>query len=266
MKPDAMKPEAMKFHAMKSDAIPLTLVPHAGSPRSRGPRLRATVRGRIGAAAPALLAVSAALLGGCSIFDRPAPTASHFLLDVPAQPRAEGAALGSLVVRRATAISPYDSRGFVYRLANGEWRVDTYNGFLTEPTDMVSDAMMRGFEQCGRFALVTGPGFTSATDYAAETVMEAFYADFSDPARPMAVVQLRTYITDRSGGGAGVLQTLVVEARVPLPDGTPRGVSEGMSGAVGQAIAQLVAKLPAAAWPRGATRAPFADAAAPVAR
>lgn len=248
---------------MKPHANSIKIVLPEGPLRARPSHLCAAVRACIRASAPAVLAASAVLLGGCSMFDRPAPTASHFLLDVPAQTRAEGASLGSLVVRRATAISPYDSRGFVYRLANGEWRVDAYNGFLTEPTDMVSDAMMRGLEQSGRFGLVSGPGFTATTDFAAETVMEAFYADFTDPARPIAVVQLRTYITDRSGGVGSVLQTLSADARVPLPDGSPRGVSEGMSAAVGQAIAQLVAKLPAATWPRTAKRDAFADAATP---
>jgi ABC-type uncharacterized transport system auxiliary subunit len=231
---------------MKPNATLATHAPQWPCPQS-------SVRRRRVARVPLAAALAAAaLLGGCSMFDRPAPTASHFLLDVPAQPRAEGAVLGSIVVRRATAISPYDARGFVYRLANGEWRIDAYNGFLTEPSDMISDALMRGLGQTGRFGLVSGPGFVATTDFALETVVEAFYADFSDPARPAAVVQLRSYVTDRSGGVGSVLQSLSADARVALPDGSPRGVSQGMSAAVGEAIARLVAQLPDGPWARAA--------------
>ena len=102
------------------------------------------------------LALSASLLGGCNMFDRNAPTASNYLLAPPAQAKVEGPLLGTIVVRPASAIRPYDNKGFVYKLANGQWRVDGYNGFLAGPPDMIADALMRACEVSGRFNVVTG--------------------------------------------------------------------------------------------------------------
>ena len=63
------------------------------------------------------LALSASLLGGCNMFDRNAPTASNYLLAPPAQAKVEGPLLGTIVVRPASAIRPYDNKGFVYKAA-----------------------------------------------------------------------------------------------------------------------------------------------------
>ena len=109
------------------------------------------------------LALSASLLGGCNMFDRNAPTASNYLLAPPAQAKVEGPLLGTIVVRPASAIRPYDNKGFVYKLANGQWRVDGYNGFLAGPPDMIADALMRACEVSGRFNVVTGSGLATQT-------------------------------------------------------------------------------------------------------
>ena len=202
---------------------------------------------RIGRAALVGLAGLVALApAACSIFDRSAPSATHFLLVPPPQAKAEGAPLGSVIVRRASVVNPYDVRGFVYRLANSEWRIDAYNGFIAEPADMITDALMRGFERSGRFGVVAGLGLAASTDLAAETLVEEFFVDFSPKlAKPTAMVHMRTLLVDRRSGRGGVLATLRAHAEVPLADGSPQAVCDALSLAVGQAVAQVVAQLPA---------------------
>jgi ABC-type uncharacterized transport system auxiliary subunit len=214
---------------------------HACSrPFSRAPRLHPRF-------APArLCAVAAALLlGACNVFDREAPSASHFLLAPPVQAKAEGATLGSIVVRGASAVKPFDAQGFVYKLSNGQWRIDAYNGFLASPPDMVTEALVRACAQSGRFATVAAAGVATQTDLALETVVQDFYADFTDRAAPFAVVQLRTYVLDRRSGRGQVLRQLDGKASEPLVDGSPKAVVDALSVATAEAIAAIVTQLPA---------------------
>lgn len=191
------------------------------------------------------LALSASLLGGCNMFDRNAPTASNYLLAPPAQAKVEGPLLGTIVVRPASAIRPYDNKGFVYKLANGQWRVDGYNGFLAGPPDMIADALMRACEVSGRFNVVTGSGLATQTDLAAETLVEEFFVDFTDVSRPVALVRLRTYVINRRTGRSEVLAMLIGSGSVPLANDSPGAVADALSAATGIAIAQVIAALPA---------------------
>lgn len=199
--------------------------------------------------APArLCAVAATLvLGACSVFDRETPTASHFLLAPPAQAKADGATLGSIVVRGASAVRPFDAQGFVYKLSNGQWRIDAYNGFLASPPDMVTEAIVRACAQSGRFATVAAAGVSTQTDLVLETVVQDFYADFTDRAAPFAVVQLRTYVLDRRSGRGQVLRQLDGKASEPLVDGSPKAVVDALSVATAEAIAAIIGQLPASA-------------------
>jgi ABC-type uncharacterized transport system auxiliary subunit len=207
---------------------------------ARAPRARTRV-------APVRLCVAAAalLLGACSVFDRETPSASHFLLAPPAQAKADGAALGSIVVRGASAVRPFDAQGFVYKLSNGQWRIDAYNGFLASPPDMVTEALVRACAKSGRFATVAAAGVATQTDLALETVVQDFYADFTDRAAPLAVVQLRTYVLDRRSGRGQVLRQLDGKASEPLADGSPKAVVDALSVATAEAIAAILAQLPA---------------------
>jgi ABC-type uncharacterized transport system auxiliary subunit len=194
---------------------------------------------------PLCAAAAVLLLGACSVFDRDAPTASHFLLAPPAQAKVDGVALGSIMVRGASAVRPFDAQGFVYKLSNGQWRIDAYNGFLASPPDMVTEAMVRACAQSGRFTTVAAAGLATQTDLALETVVQDFYADFTDRAAPLAVVQLRTYVLDRRSGRGQVLRQLDGKASEPLADGSPKAVVDALSVATAEAIAAIVAQFPA---------------------
>ena len=83
------------------------------------------------------------------------------------------------------------------------------------------------------------------TDLALETVVQDFYADFTDRAAPLAVVQLRTYVLDRRSGRGQVLRQLDGKASEPLADGSPKAVVDALSVATAEAIAAILAQLPA---------------------
>jgi ABC-type uncharacterized transport system auxiliary subunit len=188
--------------------------------------------------------VLAAAVSGCTLFDRDAPTASHFLLAPPPQARTEGASLGSVLVRGASAVRPFDAQGFVYRLSNGQWRIDAYNGFLASPPDMITEAVTQAFAGSGRFSVVADAGLGTQTDLTLETVVQEFYADFTDRAAPIAVVHVRTYVLDRRTGRGEVLRQIDGRASEPLADGSPKAVVDALSKATAEAIAAVVVQLP----------------------
>jgi ABC-type uncharacterized transport system auxiliary subunit len=193
----------------------------------------------------ALACASTMAVSACTVFDRDAPTASHFLLAPPTQAKVDGASLGSVLVRGASAVRPFDAQGFVYRLSNGQWRVDAYNGFLASPPDMVTEALTKALAASGRFSVVADAGLGTQTDLTLESVVQEFYADFTDRAAPIAVVQLRTYLLDRRTGRGEVLRQLDGKASEPLVDGSPKAVVDALSKATAEAIAGIVKQLPA---------------------
>lgn len=190
---------------------------------------------------------AAALLAGCANFERDSPSSAYFMLAPPQQAAQQGAPLGSILVRRAAVQRPFDSRGFVYRLSNGQWRTDAYNGFLADPSDMVTDALSRALERSGRFAWVGPSTGTAPTDLAAESVVEAFYCDFSNPGEPVAVVRLRTYLLDRADSGVRMRLALEGAGTAPLADGSPRAVADGLGVALSVALNGVISQLPQAA-------------------
>lgn len=201
-----------------------------------------TMHSRSSSIAVAALAIC---IAGCSVFDREAPERSQFRLTPVAGARLEGEPLGSLLVRRVGAVKPFDERGFVYELANGQWRIDPYNGFVADPSAMVTEAVASGLEDSGRFTLVLPSGVSSRSDYVAECTLESFHTDFRDRAKPMAVVRLRMYVLERSSGRGEVLRQLRGEAMAPLADGSPGAVAEALSLATAEAVRSLATQLPA---------------------
>lgn len=190
--------------------------------------------------ASVLLALAPA---ACNVLDRPSPNAAHFMLVVPPQPPVAGGSLGSVSVRRATVQRPYDVRGFVYHTTDGQWRVDAYNGFLADPSDMVTAALTSAMRASTRFALVAQPSVSVSTDLVAESVVDEFFADFAGPGKPVARVRMRIYLLERGSLGSP-RAVLEAEGVAELADGSPRAVADGMGEALAKAIGGVISRLP----------------------
>ena len=197
---------------------------------------------------PLLASIALSLVAGCGLLNRETPSSAQFMLHPAPQPPKEGGSLGSVVVRRVAVQRPFDTRGFVYRTTNDQWRVDAYNAFLADPGDMFTQALTRAFESSKRFSLVSPATMSAPTDLAAESVVEEFYTDFTDAGRPVAVVRMRTYLIDRdrTKPDAGVRVVLEASASQPLASGAPRDVAEALGIATAHAIDSVVSQLPKA--------------------
>ena len=138
-----------------------------------------------------------ATLQGCSMFSRSSVPGAKFLIDPPAMTPVEGAKIENILVRRFSVVPPANGLTFVYLLADGSWRTDEYNGWIADPADMFSDALATALTECGRVGMVGVEGVTVRFDFVAEGVVENLYADYSDPSKPTANVDIRIYLLDR---------------------------------------------------------------------
>jgi ABC-type uncharacterized transport system auxiliary subunit len=199
---------------------------------------------RLLAFAFALAAAALPVLAGCSLLERNYQPTASYLIAPPPQPPIEGERFGSMTVSRFGAIPPFDGRPFLYHATDGTWRADAYAGFIATPSDMVSEALSRALEQSGRAAIVGSDGVAMRFDFSIDGVVEAFYADFTDPAAPKAVVQLRGYLLDRRKGAPKLVAQLRGSGTAPIAAAEPGRVAEALSAATGVAIQRLLAELP----------------------
>ena len=95
-------------------------------------------------------------------------------------------------------------------------------------------------------------------------MIEAFYADFSDPAAPQAVVRLRAYMLDRRDGTIKLVDQLAGAGTAPIASSEPGKVADAMSVATGNAIQQLLEDMPKE-LPKNPAARPTANPAAPAA-
>jgi ABC-type uncharacterized transport system auxiliary subunit len=206
-----------------------------------------------------------AALGGCSLFDRGYQPSASYLIAPPPQAPLKGEKLGSVMITRFGAIPPFDAKPFLYHNTDGTWRQDPYAGFIANPSDMISEALARALEQSSRCEMVGVEGVAMRFDFSIEGVIEAFYADFSEPGAPKAVVKLRAYLLDRRAGAPKLVDQMVGTGTAPIPAAEPGKVADAMSVATGIAInamlQDLASELPAGATPgpaRAASSAPSA--------
>ena len=213
--------------------------PHASAPEPSMPRQAE----RSPSPVRALALVCALGLSGCSLFDRGFQPSASYLIAPPPQVPLAGEKLGSLMVTRFGAIPPYDGKSFLYRNTDGTWRQDPYAGFIANPSDMMSDALARALEQSGRCEMVGVEGVAMRFDFSIEGVIEAFYADFSEPDAPKAVVRVRAYLLDRRAGAPKLVDQMVGSGTAPIAAAEPGKVAEALSAAVGMAIHELLEDL-----------------------
>ena len=185
-----------------------------------------------------------ATLQGCSMFSRSSVPGAKFLIDPPAMTPVEGAKIENILVRRFSVVPPANGLTFVYLLADGSWRTDEYNGWIADPADMFSDALATALTECGRVGMVGVEGVTVRFDFVAEGVVENLYADYSDPSKPTANVDIRIYLLDRRNTMPRLVASVHGSGTAPIvADGAPE-VAKAFSVAAGAAIAHAIEAMP----------------------
>ncbi len=192
--------------------------------------------------AAACVALMAA--GGCSLLDRETRPQASFMLSPPEQGAVTGEKAASIEVRRFSAVPPFDERPFLYHTTDGTWRADADAGFVALPSDMTMVALAKALERSGRAEMVGIEGTPLRFDFALDGVIEAFYADYSVPGAPAAVVTLRGYLVDRRVSGGALVAQMSGRGRAPIGGDRAADVADAFSVAAGAAIAELIEALP----------------------
>ena len=207
--------------------------------RSRHTSIRTTSRNILAACAVTFA------LTGCDALSRSAPPVAQYRLEPSKQAPVEGSQLGTVSVMRFSSIPPFDGRPFLYKTSDGSWRTDAYNSFLSDPSDMICDATAKALGLSGRFSLVGVQGIAVRCDFMVDGVIESFYADYSDPQHPVAVVEIHAYLLDGRGGRTRMIAHMGGKSDAPIKGSTAKDVADAFSVAVSQALDQIVRKLPA---------------------
>ncbi len=188
-------------------------------------------------AALALVLILGGLAGCAKDLKQPYPEKRYFGLTGPAVVESSGPGLaGVCSVSRLAASPSYSSRELIYKTGANEFVSDYYNLFLTPPAGMVGQALRGHLAVTGAFAHVLEPGSGMRPDWVMEGSLEALYADFSDPAKPQAVVVVSLFLLKDAGFDYEIVLNRRYEKTATLPDREPSGVVQGMN----QALADIL--------------------------
>ncbi len=178
------------------------------------------------------LSVLAALAAGCSL-RRPALPQQTFVLEPePADPVPSGSSGGVLLVRTFHVAPAFESRAFVIRRGDSEYALDAYHAFLLSPAQMLTEYFSDWIRGLGVFSgVTTAAGGELQPTHALEGEVTALYGDYSEAARPKAVVGVRVRLFHPFGRSGAVLQWQREENRVePMERASAGELVEGWRG------------------------------------
>ena len=159
------------------------------------------------------------LAGGCST--RASKEKQQYILEAARQGQALRPAIdGTLEVHRFSVDAAFTGRNLVYRLRRFEYETDAYRQFLIAPGTMITEQTRVWLADSGLFRRVLPSGSRIVPDYTLEGNVTALYGDFSDESAPAAVMELRLFLLDNSGGTETVAFAQTYRSATPVLDRT----------------------------------------------
>jgi cholesterol transport system auxiliary component len=143
-----------------------------------------------------------------------------------------------LRIRPVRVAKPYDEKTFVYKTGESIFTVDYYNGFLTDPSALLSGELAGWLSESGPFANVLG---STAADYdlTLEANVTALYGDYSEKASPRAVIEARFVLVREEKTAYKVVFEKMYREAEPLAGAQPEQLVRGL----GQAYRRMLEKL-----------------------
>lgn len=184
---------------------------------------------------------TALLAGGCSSFDRPYPDKALFAIELggPPQPskgttRSAAAAkaisrpiASMLRVRTMRIAKPFDTTSFAYKVGRSRYTTDYYNGFIAQPDQLLTDALVSWLTISGRFGAVVEEGSMADYRLTLESNATAFYGDYTDKNSPQAVMELKLFVIDDSKSASTVIFQRSYRELQPLAGNRPEELIAG---------------------------------------
>jgi cholesterol transport system auxiliary component len=179
-----------------------------------------------------------------NVEQRPNPARRYFVLDASGNSIASQAnSSGVLKLAPVRVAYPYDSKGFIYRIASESFETDFYNQFLVAPGPMLSDELRQALGQANLFQAVVNSTSVVEATHLLEGTVDELYGDFSADDPGKAVLALSFVMRPQAAGEPQAIFRKQYEKAIPLKARSPEGLVQGWNRALEQIIVELVADL-----------------------
>jgi uncharacterized lipoprotein YmbA len=139
---------------------------------------------------------------------------------------------------------PFDTKSMVYRLADQRYEKDFYNGYISTPAEMISNATRQWLNDANIFRATLNQSNLFFPYYTLQANLTEFYGDYRGQAQ--AVVSIEFYLAILSSGAQNpVLMTNRYTQRVPLKDNRPETLANGLQHALAEILQRYEADLDA---------------------
>jgi ABC-type uncharacterized transport system auxiliary subunit len=185
---------------------------------------------------------------GCAL-TQPYPQKNQYVISA-GDPAAAGGSRSSSVlrIRSARVAKPYDEKTFVYKTGESAFTVDYYNGFLADPSPLLTGELTRWLAASGHFAVVLGS--TGAdNDLTLETNVTALYGDYSEKGSPKAVIEARFILVREDKTAYRVVFEKTYRQVEPLAGAQPEQLVKGFGQAYRRMLESLTVDLQAVVAP-----------------
>ncbi len=177
-------------------------------------RVRATMR-------PVALALLCLSLVSCEAMMKPAPDKAYFAIDVPPPAKAKASSDLVLRVRRVNVATPYNARTFVYKVGEGKFESDYYNGFITTPAENLTGELIEWLAAGGPFASAIDGASSVSHQLVLESNVTALYGDYTDKQAPQAVIETKFFLMDDTGADVRIVFQKTYRQTAPVDGEEP---------------------------------------------
>jgi uncharacterized lipoprotein YmbA len=131
--------------------------------------------------------------------------------------------------------SPFDSKSMVYRLSDQRYEKDFYSGYISTPSEMISNATRQWLGDANIFQATLNQSNTFFPYYTVQVTVTEFYGDYRSGGH--AVLSIEFYLTMLSSGSQNpILMTNRYTQRVALKDNRPASLANGLQQAMANVL------------------------------
>jgi len=121
----------------------------------------------------------------------------YILTTIRTYPSAEEKIADTIFVNRFTINPIFSAKQFTYQVSDFEFESDYYNEFYTPPAIMITENVRNWLSESELFQRVSeSTGYAASPDYILEGNIISLYCDFRDKSLPMAVMDIRFFLSD----------------------------------------------------------------------
>lgn len=147
-----------------------------------------------------------------------------------------------LKIGAVSVAPPFDAKSLIYRLGDQRYEKDFYNVYTVIPSEMISNAERKWFNQANIFAATVGQSNSFFPYYTLQLSVNEFYGDYR--VKPEAVVSVEFFLTVTNSGKTNpLIGANRYTKRVALKDNTPEALVLGQQQALAEIFQEYEAQL-----------------------